>query len=1026
MAWARIMGADSVSYHRDTVVDRADDFPGQTLAYYGSRGETPMHWGGAAAARLGLTGPVTHEDYSAIFGPGGACDPVLGGRLVSAKRPGLELVVSAHKSVAVLGVIGQADDMHRILDAETDATIEFLDTWVQGQGGRRGRLQVRTPTSGLVYGRTRHATSRAGDPNPHDHVLVANMVEMLDERGGWKGLDTAGVRDLVHAATAVGRLHAAWEARRLGYPITPDHGPSGKLDHFAIAGIPAEVCQTFSKRSDQIDELVGTDGSYRLRGRIARNHRPTKADRSPEALMDRWHAELAALGHTPASITTSIERHQRLRQPAERLTEGELRDLVGWTLSDDGPLSADKQFGRADLIRHLAPQLHGRHPAELTRAVGAVLAHPEVLPLIGRPGARNRAWALASTIAIEHAIADCADRLAGSTTAASVDSDTANRSIAGTQRAIGARLTTGQRELIYHAATSGRRLELVLGVAGAGKTTALDALRDAFETAGHRVLGTAVSGQAARTLGTAAHLHSRTCASLLWRLRHGREHLDAHTVLIVDEAGMVDDRTMLRLLTTAEIHGSKVIVVGDHLQLGAVGPGGGLEGLITRHPEAVYVLDENIRQHDPAERDALEQLRCGNPAVAVSWYAEHDRIAHHRDRWSALLATTAAWQADIVDGHEAVMLAWRRADVAALNQFARQRERHRGAVGDESIDAGGGRSYAVGDRVVALAPDPQGRYVTSQRGNVTAIDQRAQSVTVRFDGANTPVTLTDQAIDAEHLDHGYATTVHRAQGATVDRTHVYADGGGRELAYVACSRARDTTTIHCVADNPAQAIDDLIRDWGNERRPRWTIDTDHPAAPGQRLRPARRPKIEAGLRLGRIRAERNAVLAALPADPTPDLTRLDIERHRLQADLHHLQTGTGPHEDTDIGHAARALARARRDLDQATREARSTALSRRQRNKAEVLVDERRARSDEAAQRWSTTGQSAEHELLDAIDHLDGTMASLEEGRLASQTWSTDHPAAIQRLAALDEQIEALEIHADVRHQPPPSTALGR
>lgn len=190
-----------------------------------------MRWGGAGAARLGLTSTVAHDDYGAVFAAGGARDPILGERLVSTKRPGIELVVSAHKSVGVLGVVGRADDMHRILDAETDATIEFLDAWVQRQGGRRGRLQVRTPTSGLIYGRTRHATSRAGDPNPHDHVLVANVIEMLDDRGGWKGLDTAGVRDMVHAATAVGRLHGAWEARRLGYAISPDHGPSGKLDH---------------------------------------------------------------------------------------------------------------------------------------------------------------------------------------------------------------------------------------------------------------------------------------------------------------------------------------------------------------------------------------------------------------------------------------------------------------------------------------------------------------------------------------------------------------------------------------------------------------------------------------------------------------------------------------------------------------------------------------------------------------------------------------------------------------------------
>src|SRR5438093_11599233 len=106
----RMMGVDSVAYHEKTVMGRADDFPGQALAYYASRGETPLVWGGAGAEALGLVGAVTPQSYEAIFGPGGARDPHTGDRLVQARsRPGMELLVSAHKSVAELGVIGRAE-----------------------------------------------------------------------------------------------------------------------------------------------------------------------------------------------------------------------------------------------------------------------------------------------------------------------------------------------------------------------------------------------------------------------------------------------------------------------------------------------------------------------------------------------------------------------------------------------------------------------------------------------------------------------------------------------------------------------------------------------------------------------------------------------------------------------------------------------------------------------------------------------------------------------------------------------------
>ena len=1015
MAWTQIMGAGSVRYHRDTVLDRADDFPGQTLAYYGSRGETPMTWGGAGAERLGLTSTVTHETYGAVFAEGGARDPVLGTRLVDTKRPGLELVVSAHKTVAVLGVVGRADDMHRILDAETDATLAFLDAWVTKQGGRRGKRETRTATSGLIYGRTRHATSRAGDPNPHDHVLVANVVEMLDDRGGWKGLDTAGVRDMVHAATAVGRLHAAWEARQLGYGITPDHGPSGKLDHFAITGIPEEVCRQFSKRSDQIDEDAGPDASYRLRSRVARSGRPDKDDdHSPEQLMDRWHGELDAIGHTPASVLDSIERSTPARPPAERLSERELAELVGWVLSPSGPLAGDKRFGRAEVIRHLAPKLHGRHPDELTRTLGIVLAHPEALPLLGQPGARSRSWVLASTRAAEQAIADCADRLAETTSAVSVDPDTAAHAIREKEWAIGARLTADQRDLVTAIATSGRQLELVLGVAGAGKTSTLDALRHAYEQAGHRVIGTATSGQAAKTLGAAAHLESRTTASLLWRLQHGHDHLDPDTVLIVDEAGMVDDPTMLALLTTAEIHGTKTIVVGDHHQLGAVGPGGGLEGLIARHPQAVHTLTGNIRQHDPAERDALEQLRSGDVGRAVSFYAAQGRIRPREDRLDALVDTVLAWADDVDAGQDTIMLAWRRNDVAALNNLARTNRRAAGRLSPHSTGLRGGRNYAVGDRIVALAPDPSRRWVASQQGTVTAIDAPTRTVTVTFDDTTEPVELRGAQLDEHHLDHAYATTVHRAQGATVDRAHVYADGGGRELTYVALSRARDSTTIHCAADGIDQAVEDLQRDWTHDRRQRWTLDTDLPAGPGQRTRPSLLRSVDVGLRLGQLRAEREAIFAAVPADPDPDWAAVHVQRRKLEQHLDELRTGAGRYSDTDTGEVVRAFRDVEARVQEAQRAAHSPIGSRRQQRKHARLAENLQPELEEARRIWDQAVAPIERDLLEQLDALGTEAERLESARYHRDSWTLTHKPVLDRLTALDHEIARLEHHAQV------------
>ena len=138
MAWMRMMGMDSVDYHEHTVAGRGDDPVAAARDYYASRGETPMSWGGSGRLLLGLDGEVDLADYRAVFGVGGAHDPRTGRRLVGCRRPGLELVVSPPKSVAELGVIGRAEDMHEIVDAERDATLDYLDRLVAERGRAAG------------------------------------------------------------------------------------------------------------------------------------------------------------------------------------------------------------------------------------------------------------------------------------------------------------------------------------------------------------------------------------------------------------------------------------------------------------------------------------------------------------------------------------------------------------------------------------------------------------------------------------------------------------------------------------------------------------------------------------------------------------------------------------------------------------------------------------------------------------------------------------------------------------------------
>jgi hypothetical protein len=582
---------------------------------------------------------------------------------------------------------------------------------------------------------------------------------------------------------------------------------------------------------------------------------------------------------------TKAAANSRHHQP-QVLSASQLAALASYALGPSGRLAHEKVFTRADVAVAVGPLLFGFGPRELLRAVEAVCSHPDAVALMGVIAAREQAYAPACVIATEAAIALKVALQADRTGAAAVSVEVAEQAVTSTEEPLGGRtLTDGQKTMIRSLLTSGRPVELIVGVAGSGKTTALAAVRQAFEDAGYRVVGTSISGQAARTLGAETGIgEARTIASLLWRLDHGQAQLDSSTVVICDEAGMTDDPAMLRLLAATEASRSKLIIVGDHRQLGAVGPGGSLQALVARHTGSVHALRENVRQANPEERTMLAQLRAGSVEQAVNWYAEHGRITTAPHREQALEQTVAAWVDDLSQGRESTMMAWRRANVAALNARARQVMQGTGRLSGPELQMAG-NTYQAGDRIVTLAPSAHGQLVTSQRGQVVGVDPDAGRLTVRMDDGRTHVLGPDQ-ICPDQLAFGYATTVHRSQGATFDTAHLFADGGGRELGYVAMSRARDTAYVHAVADNVYQAVEDLTWDWSREKRQAWAIDTGTPETQGRhpleieadKQAPA---KLRAVLSRARLKAERAALAATASDQPDPALRRqvAGLDRH---------------------------------------------------------------------------------------------------------------------------------------------------
>ncbi len=450
---------------------------------------------------------------------------------------------------------------------------------------------------------------------------------------------------------------------------------------------------------------------------------------------------------------------------------------------------------------------------------------------------------------------------------------------------------------------------------------------------------------------------------------------------------MTADVDLARLLGAVERAGAKMIVVGDDRQLDAVGPGGALTALTARHREQVWTLSDNLRQSEPGERAALAHLRDGNVAVAVGWYARAGRVHPVAGRGRAVNAMVKAWAKDTGAGRETLMLAYRRDNVEALNQTARRLWEQAGLLSGPELVAPGGRRYRAGDRIITLAPGPGGAWVTSQAAHVTAVDPHTQQLTaVTPDGQQ--LTMGPDDIGFDRLGHGYAITAHRSQGSTVDVAHVLDDGGGRELAYVAMSRARTASHIYVTALDPDHAAQRLTWGWDQQRRQPWITHRHHLAA-----------------RTAELIAQRDRLAASIPPDVTDQLTRLRHQIAHIEADRADLHAGTGRWAHTPVGQAQRALQDAQRSHDHELARAHDPHLGLWVRHRARKAEQTSNINVTQAETVWLETIRPHDDRLDMQKDRLVSEARTLEAGQQTRTEFLAAHPDIVDRISQLDHSI---------------------
>jgi Ti-type conjugative transfer relaxase TraA len=356
------------------------------------------------------------------------------------------------------------------------------------------------------------------------------------------------------------------------------------------------------------------------------------------------------------------------------------------------------------------------------------------------------------------------------------------------------RLSDEQKTAIEHLAGRGG-IAAVVGRAGAGKTTMMKAAREAWEAAGYTVIGGALAGKAAEGLEKDAGLISHTLSS--WELRwgQGRDQIDDKTVFVLDEAGMVSSRQMAFFVETVTRAGGKMVLVGDPEQLQPIEAGAAFRAIADRIGYAE--LDTIYRQKEPWMRDASLDLARGNIGRAIDAYRENDRLMGSQLKAEAVASLIADWAHDYDPKKSSLMLAHLRRDVRALNERARAVLIDRGILteGFAFETADGGRNFAAGDQIVFLRNEAS---LGVKNGTLARVVEASAGRIVAATGAgNEARQIVVQQRFYGDIDHGYATTIHKSQGATVDRVKVLVTLSlDRHLTYVAMTRHREDLALY--------------------------------------------------------------------------------------------------------------------------------------------------------------------------------------------------------------------------------------
>ncbi len=777
-------------------------------------------------------------------------------------RPGLDAVFAAPKSVSIAWALADEETRKLISKLGQESVMETLQ-FLSDKGaalarrGKSGTEKARLENVKLIAGVYEHSSTRSVDDNVdvhlHWHADIANMAQRAD--GTWGTMELAGFKDWQKAGGAIFRSQFARKLAEYNFKIEPDIEKNGW--GFRLAGIPEEIEKEFSGRHEQILEEAGIFSSVEARELAQKKTRAKKEENTLRSdNLREWKERAESYGF---SYTPEISKEGGGIRTIEEITPQHFEALV----------DKEATFTRVKLYTAVANFTVGSFALDKIEEIIKKFDKGKAYFTLTRDIKRRNTEIMTTTEfrSIEKKLLQHAEEMQTSNTHILPKREEGKIILVD-----GKPLTEEQHKVYNFCTATPGSLKLVVGWAGTGKSFTMKSIKEAYEANGFKVIGAAFAGKAAEELEKGSGISSRTIDSRLLEDKGGRLGLTPKTVLVIDEAGMAGTRHIEAVLKLAKEAGSKVILLGDNKQVKPISAGNPFELLLEKY--GGIELEQVFRQKEPWLNTAIKAIGRNHFTQINADKTE----THHKyksgvntgleafDKNGLLKRAKTDKEAfeKLVDSYissdkenpkkQKLMLAYERKDVKLLNEMLRKYRKETGALTGEDIsikllipkniktmDTLGQRrsitekngdneyieetrSFCIGDTIIFLEnAHGSGRGVISDANggpDAKGVKNGMLGKIKGIDGQLFTIDVGDREVKIDtniyqKLDYGYAVTVHKSQGTTVDEGYMLLTTNyDRNLLYVGVSRAKEKTVVSYSKDAAISLIKNICNKTG--------------------------------------------------------------------------------------------------------------------------------------------------------------------------------------------------------------------